>query len=76
MINQQSLEKTREEIMQVLSKNLPNHQVEEVRQLLATYFAKKATEEFDKLATEKGWDEKTYEAWLNERMRTPYDNQQ
>jgi hypothetical protein len=67
-----SIEAIREEIAEVLSKNLPQQQVQEIRQMLAEYFAKKTTEEFDKLAHEKGWNEQTYEQWLKERMRKPY----
>ena len=69
---QQTLIEAREEIVQVLAKNLPKEQVNEVRQLLANYFAQKATMEFDNLAEKNNWDKNTYDKWLSEKLRTDY----
>lgn len=72
MNKMESIEKRREEVIQYLTERLPSNQVEEVRSLLAKYFLEKADEEFDKLARNKGWTAETYEQWLNEHNRTPY----
>ncbi len=40
--------------------------LKEFQQLLASFFAKRAQDEFDKLWKERGWSNETMEAWLNE----------
>ncbi len=63
------------ELLQTFKYNLDEQQLLEIKELLAKYFADKATEEMDKLWDEKGWDEATMEEWSKEHMRTEYKDQ-
>ena len=60
------------ELLKVFSRNLSDVQLLEIKQILANYFAQKATEEMDKIWDEKGWTNETMEGFLKEKMRTPY----
>lgn len=60
------------EILRVFSFDLEEKQIIEIRDLLAKYFAEKATEEMDRLWDERGWSEQTIEEWSKEHMRTKY----
>ncbi|MEM6262123.1 MAG: hypothetical protein AAGI38_06410 [Bacteroidota bacterium] len=62
------------ELLQMFEKELPDEQLLEVRDLLSAYFAKKATDEMDKLWEERGWTQQTMDNWLNEHMRTGYSD--
>lgn len=61
------------EILQIFKYRLEEEQLLEIRELLAGYFAEKATREMDSLWEEKGWSEATMEAWSNEHFLTKYD---
>jgi len=43
----------------------------EIRDILAKYFAKKATQEMDKLMVNNEWTNDTMDTWANEHLRTP-----
>lgn len=58
------------ELLKLFKYNLSQKQLLEVKDLLAKYFAEKATREMDKLWEEKGLTDKTMDSWLNEHMRT------
>ena len=60
------------ELLKVFSRNLSDVQLMEIMQILAQYFAQKATEEIDKIWDERGWTNDTMEGFLKEKMRTPY----
>jgi hypothetical protein len=60
------------ELLKVFSRNISDTQLLEIRQILAQYFAQKATDEMDRLWDEKGWSNDTMDAFLDEKMRTPY----
>ena len=60
------------EILQLFKYELEEKQLLEIKELLANYFANKATEEMDRLWDEKGWNEGTMEEWSHEHMRTEY----
>jgi len=60
------------ELLKVFSFDLEEKQIIEIRDLLAKYFAEKATEEMDRLWDERGWSEQTIEEWSKEHMRTKY----
>lgn len=49
--------------------NIPSEQLEEIKTLLANYFATKATEEMDKIWVENNWSQKTMDIWVNEHLR-------
>lgn len=54
---------------------LDEKQLLEIRDLLARYFADRATEEMDRLWEERGWTEDTMEEWSEEHMRTKYEDE-
>ncbi len=58
------------ELLKLFKYNLSQKQLLEVKDLLAKYFADRATREMDKLWEEKGLTDKTMDSWLNEHMRT------
>lgn len=62
------------ELLKVFSFELSEEQVLEIRSLLASYFAEKATEEVDRLWEEHQWTDETMEQWANEHFRTPYED--
>ncbi len=61
------------ELLKVFSYDLSEAQIIEIRDLLAKYFAEKATKEMDDLWDSKGWSNETMDEWLNEHMRTKYE---
>ncbi len=61
------------ELLKVFHYELDENQLHEVRELLATYFAEKATSEMDRLWEAKGWSESTMKKWAQDHTRTPYN---
>ena len=61
------------ELLKLFSVELPDSQLIEIRDLLSQYFAKKASDEMDRLWEENNWSDKTMEDWSNEHMRTKYE---
>ncbi|MGF7081587.1 hypothetical protein [Mucilaginibacter sp. UYCu711] len=57
------------ELLKLFQYNLPESQLAEIKNILAKYFAKTATEEMDKLWDKNGWDDTTVEKWTNEHLR-------
>lgn len=57
------------ELLKLFPYNLPDKQLAEIKEMLAQYFAKSATEEMDKLWDEKGWNAETMEEWAKEHLR-------
>lgn len=57
------------ELLKLFQYNLPEKQLLEIKNILAKYFAKSATEEMDKLWDENGWDNNTMNEWANEHLR-------
>ncbi|HEY4327785.1 MAG TPA: hypothetical protein VGN20_27635 [Mucilaginibacter sp.] len=57
------------ELLKLFQYNLPEEQLAEIRNILAKYFAKTATDEMDRLWGEKGWDNNTMNNWANEHLR-------
>ena len=49
-------------------------QVNELRQVISIYYAKKATEEMDALWESGEWSEEKNESILKEHLRTPYQH--
>jgi hypothetical protein len=56
------------ELLKVFSFDLDEGQLIEIRDLLAKYFAEKATEEMDRLWEENQWNEEVIKEWSNEHM--------
>jgi hypothetical protein len=48
-------------------------EVDELRQVICDYYARRVDEEVDKLWESGQWDDKKNEAVLNEHLRTPYE---
>lgn len=59
-------------ILRLLSRMDSVEQVNELRQVISEYYARKATEEMDKLWNTGEWDEEKNNAVLTEHLRTPY----
>ena len=72
MVHTQKLTTLQLELVKLFSYKVAENQVLEIKQLLSTYFANKATEEMDKLWEENNWSEETMKEWSNEHLRTPY----
>lgn len=58
------------ELIKLFKYELPEHQLIEVKELLARYFAEKATNEMDKLWEENNWSNDTMASWKDENLRT------
>jgi glycine betaine/choline ABC-type transport system substrate-binding protein len=57
------------ELLKLFQYNLPEKQLAEIKNILAKYFAKTATEEMDKLWIENNWTNDTMKEWANEHLR-------
>lgn len=62
------------ELLKTFSRPLDEHQLQEIRQLLANYFAQKVDDSVDALFIEKEWNSDIIEGWLTDHDRTPYDH--
>ncbi len=60
------------ELLKVFQYDLTEKQLLEIRQLLASYFAGKATSEMDRLWETNTWNEDLMKQWAKEHTRTPY----
>ncbi len=60
------------ELIKIFSYQLPNNQIKDIKNILAKYFADKASDEMDKLWDENNWSDETMTDWTNEHMRTTY----
>ena len=57
------------ELLKLFQYDLPEHQLAEIKSMLAKYFAKNATAEMDKLWEENGWNNDLMKDWANEHLR-------
>jgi len=57
------------EILKLFQYNLPEQQLVEIKNILAKYFAKTATDEMDKLWIENNWTNDTMKDWASEHLR-------
>ncbi len=62
------------ELLQLFKFELDNTQLQEIKILLSTYFATKATEEMDALFEENSWGSEKIDEWSQEHMRTKYND--
>lgn len=58
------------ELLKMFSRNISDQQLMEIKGILSRYFADKASDEFEKLAEEKGWTAETYRKWAQEHNRS------
>jgi len=61
-----------QELLKIFSFEISDQQLNEVRTLLSSYFAAKATQEMDRLWEENNWTDETINEWAEEHMRTVY----
>ena len=61
-------------ILRLLGRMKAVEQVNELRQVISSYYAKKATEEMDALWESGEWSEEKNESILKEHLRTPYQH--
>ena len=59
-------------ILRLLGRMKSVEQCEELRQIISNYYARKATEEMDRLWDSGEWGDAQNNAVLNEHLRTPY----
>lgn len=59
-------------IMRLLSHFERVEQVEELNDLICSYYARKVDEEMDRLWAEGKWSQEKIDETLNEHLRTPY----
>ncbi len=69
MITQQKLSNIQIELLKLYANDLPDKQLQDVKLLLAHYFADKATEAMDAVWEERGLTEQTMVDWTNEHNR-------
>lgn len=69
MVQSRNLSNLQLELLKLYANDLPDEQLTEVRQLLARYFAQKATESMDAVWNEKGLIEQDMINWTNEHNR-------
>ncbi len=62
------------ELLKLYANNISDDKVLEIKQLLANYFAQKATEAMDKVWEEKGLTEQDMINWTNEHNRAKNSN--
>ena len=60
------LSNIQQELLKIYSFNIPDKDLNEIRNILADYFANKATEEANKVWKEKGLTNEDMVKWLNE----------
>lgn len=60
------------ELVKLFAKEVPEEDLKNIKQLIATYFAEKAMDKADKVWEEKGWTAEDAERMLQTKMRTPY----
>lgn len=59
-------------VLRLLGSMKTVEEVEELRQVICDYYARKVDEEVDKLWISGQWDNEKNEAVLKEHLRTPY----
>lgn len=67
--NQTNITNLQLEMMKIFSFQLDEKQLLEVKNILAKYFAEKATTEMNKLWNEKSWTNETMRQWSKEHLR-------
>ncbi|MEQ8704856.1 MAG: hypothetical protein RIC19_13095 [Phaeodactylibacter sp.] len=55
------------ELLQLYSQDVSDEDLIAIKRMLALYFADKASDEMDKLWTEKGWTNETMDNWLEDK---------
>ncbi len=61
------------ELIKLFKYELPDNQLQEIKTLLAKYFADKASDEMDQLWENNNWSDKTMDSWKNEHLRSSHE---
>ena len=61
------------ELLKTFRYELTETQLAEIREILADYFARKATSEMDKFWDENNWNDEVVEKLSQEHLRTKYE---
>ena len=69
-----SLNKAQLQILKLLSNIKTEEEAKELSQVISNFYAKKATEEMDRLWESGQWNEEENDQILKEHLRTPYKN--
>lgn len=69
-----SLNKAQLQILKLLSNIKTEEETKELSQVISNFYAKKATEEMDRLWESEQWNEEKNDQILKEHLRTPYKN--
>jgi len=72
MVKAEKLTNLQLEMLKVFSYDLNEYQLNEIKRLIAGYFAENATKEMDRLWEDNNWGNQTMEKWSKEHLRTPY----
>ncbi|GAB3556977.1 hypothetical protein [Spirosoma fluminis] len=72
MTTQKSLSNLQIELLKLYANDLPNDQLQDIKLMLARYFANKATEAMDKVWQEQGLTEQDMVDWSNEHNRAAH----
>jgi len=65
------LTKPQLELLKMFSRNIPDEQWEEIRQLISRYFMQKVVEIADKVTED--WTQEDFDRLLHTHYRTPYN---
>ena len=63
------------ELLQLYDKGVSDGELQDIREFLATYFAKKTVTEANKLWNEEKWDESKMNELLNSHLRITYNKE-
>ncbi|MBC8043003.1 MAG: hypothetical protein IAF08_06115 [Rhizobacter sp.] len=60
------------ELLRIFARNPSEQELLDLGNLIARYYAGKATDEMDKLWEERGYTAETMKEWTHAHLRTPY----
>lgn len=63
------LSNIQKELLKLYSTEIPEVQLQEIKYLLSSYFADKASDEMDRLWDENNWNDQTMNKWANEHRQ-------
>jgi hypothetical protein len=63
------LSNMQKELLKLYSTEIPEVQLQEIKYLLSSYFADKASDEMDRLWDENNWNDQTMNKWANEHRQ-------
>ena len=60
------------ELLKLFSRDLPEEDLIEIKQMIVNYLAEKLAQKTDEIWEEEGWTNDDMKRFLNTHMRTPY----